>query len=273
MAHIDSPIKIARETTSDNLVLSSQCSPEIASNRPIGVKSLWLVDIKENGQVAFRSLAPVTLDAKAIVLAKISARFKSGDYSGANRENLKKSLHEALVSDGLFDDEAQALLNTWELSYFKSAGLRVFFLLPRAWTDFYLPLSIPGVSDITRVMVGRIELVTPRQRETLHQLAQLSTMEITNGAIRLQSSYYGRLTTKSGSAQLNRVNDGTESLADFGVSIPKSYQIYLTLGRFRNALILDEIKRRPSPGLIQVSVSAAYRLEGYEPKGFAAAGD
>jgi hypothetical protein len=46
------------------------------------------------------------------------------------------------VANGLFADEAQALLDTWEISYFKSAGLRVFFIVPRAWTDYYLPLKV-----------------------------------------------------------------------------------------------------------------------------------
>ena len=38
-----------------------------------------------------------------------------------------RTLLSALVAEGLYTDEARALLNTWELSYFKSTGLRVFF--------------------------------------------------------------------------------------------------------------------------------------------------
>jgi len=67
-----------------------------------------------------------------------------------------------LAADGLFDDEARALLNTWELSYFKSTGLRVFFLVPRAWTDFYLPLEISQPADVNRVMVGALSWSRPR---------------------------------------------------------------------------------------------------------------
>src|SRR6185503_4601911 len=94
------------------------------------------------------------------VLMHTPATFVSKEFSSDNLGKLKAALQNALVSEGLFTDEAQALLNTWELSYFKSAGLRVFFLVPRAWTDFYLPLEQSLRADINRVMVGRIELIT-----------------------------------------------------------------------------------------------------------------
>ena len=81
-------------------------------------------------------------------------------------------MHEALVKDGLFADEADALLNTWEVSYFKSPGTRLFFLVPRAWTDHVLPLEISTPADVTRVMVGRIELVTPKTRAALKRLIE-----------------------------------------------------------------------------------------------------
>ena len=54
---------------------------------------------------------------------------------------------------------------TWEVTLFKSSGLRLFFMVPRAWTDSYLPLNVSVPADITRVMIGRIELVTPAQRQ------------------------------------------------------------------------------------------------------------
>ena len=54
------------------------------------------------------------------------------------------------------------------------------------------------------------------------------------------------------------------SLAKFGVEAPESYKLYLRLGRFRNALVLDEEKRRPTDGLRQMIDT--YRLNGYVPK-------
>jgi hypothetical protein len=77
---------------------------------------------------------------------------------------------QALVADGLYPDEAEAMLNTWEGSYFKRPGLRLFYLVPRAWTDRVLPISISETAEIERVMIGRIEIVTPQQRELLAKL-------------------------------------------------------------------------------------------------------
>ena len=261
VAHIDAPIAITQDANAMELVLRSQCPPEITGHEPLKVKSLWLVDIVASGRVAFRAMPEVTLDGEGKTLKTISSHFAPGDYSEANQEKLKASLHDALVAEGLFDDEAQALLNTWELSYFKSTGMRVFFLVPRAWTDYYLPLNVSAPAKIIRVMVGRIELVTPEQRNHLRQIAQISTNVITADATRLHANFYGRLGTNG--EVWNKVNAGGESLTTHGVSVPRSYQLYLALGRFRNALILEEAGNRPAPGLD--SFISTYRLEGYQP--------
>lgn len=261
VAHIDAPIAITQHADASELVLRSQCPPEITGHEPLQVKSLWLVDISTSGKVAFRALPPVTLDAEGKTATKIASHFTPGDYAKGNREKLKASLRDALVAEGLFDDEAQALLNTWELSYFKSAGRRVFFMVPRSWTDFYLSLTVSTPAEITRVMVGRIELVTPEQRNYLRQIAQMSTNSISADVTSLYTNFYDTMRT-NGKA-LNSVNTGRESLKTFGVSVPKSYQLYLSLGRFRNALILDEARNHPSPALDEFI--STYRLQGYKP--------
>jgi hypothetical protein len=154
-----------------------------------------------------------------------------------------------LAADGLFDDEARALLNTWELSYFKSTGLRVFFLVPRAWTDFYLPLEISQPADVNRVMVGRIELVTPSQRKILREISGFSTYEILQDAVQLHR-------------EMAQVNAGQKALSSV-VSVPKTYQTYLNLGRFRNALVLETLRGHPTEGL--TNFIATYRLQAYQP--------
>src|SRR5687768_4370340 len=69
------------------------------------------------------------------------------------------SVQEALVSEGLYEREATAMVKTWEDSWFGEQGLRVLYVLPRAWTDRTLPLSIePKPKEIVRVMVGRAEM-------------------------------------------------------------------------------------------------------------------
>jgi hypothetical protein len=275
VAHLNAPLKISRDPNSGELLFRSQLENGPSAG-PLPLRNLWLVDIRADGKIAFRSLPPVTLDRDSQkILAHTPADFSPGDFRSGNLEQLKAALQTALVADGLFADEAQALLNTWELSYFKSAGLRVFFLVPRAWTDFYLPLEMSLPADLNRVMVGRIELVTPEQREALHEIARFSKLQIEQEVGQLFTNFYGRITfdavlgitnkpSQEAVFQLNRdlaqVNAGQRSLASF-ISVPTSYQTYLDLGRFRNALILEDAKRHPA----LTNFIAMYRLEAYQP--------
>ncbi len=67
-----------------------------------------------------------------------------------------------LVSCGLLESEADAMVQTWWTSYFESPGLRVFWVLPQSTTDRILPLSVsPQPEKIVRVLVGRSEVLRP----------------------------------------------------------------------------------------------------------------
>lgn len=69
----------------------------------------------------------------------------------------------ALIAAGLTPDEAKAMLATWHESYFDRPGLRVFWIVPRAFTDRVLPMSIaPRPAQLERVLVGRSEILTPK---------------------------------------------------------------------------------------------------------------
>jgi hypothetical protein len=82
-------------------------------------------------------------------------------------DEVADDLRLRLVESGLFDREARAMVNTWRTSYFQTEGVRALFVLPRAWTDAFIPLEIaPKPREVVRVMVGRIELLTP-ERERL----------------------------------------------------------------------------------------------------------
>lgn len=67
-------------------------------------------------------------------------------------------MKKALTGAGLFDDEAEAMLETWRDSYFGAPGLRVLYLVPNQWTSYFLPLRISAPNELTRVLVGRIDL-------------------------------------------------------------------------------------------------------------------
>jgi hypothetical protein len=71
---------------------------------------------------------------------------------------------QRLVETGLYEKEARAMVSTWRNSYFKTDGVRVLFVLPQSWTDRYIPLRIdPKPAEMVRVMVGRVELLTPER--------------------------------------------------------------------------------------------------------------
>jgi hypothetical protein len=80
---------------------------------------------------------------------------------------LGDDLAARLVESGLYPREARAMVNTWSDSYFRTEGIRTLFVLPQAWTDAFIPLKIhPKPEQTVRVMVGRVELLTP-ERERL----------------------------------------------------------------------------------------------------------
>ncbi|GAC1351563.1 MAG: hypothetical protein NVSMB1_05790 [Polyangiales bacterium] len=75
---------------------------------------------------------------------------------------LKAKLAARLVSDGLYTDEALAMVDTWERSYFLTPGVRVLYLLPESAIDALIPLEITPRPDVMkRTMVIRVELMTP----------------------------------------------------------------------------------------------------------------
>jgi hypothetical protein len=73
---------------------------------------------------------------------------------------LRYDLENALVEQGLFLKEAQAMVETWRDSWFEE-GARLIYIMPSRSVDAVLPLRVdPTPSQTTRVFVGRIELMT-----------------------------------------------------------------------------------------------------------------
>ena len=84
---------------------------------------------------------------------------------------LADDLARRLVEGGLYPKEARAMVNTWKASYFRTEGVRALFVAPQAWTDEFIPMTVsPAPRAIVRVMVGRLELLTP-ERERLAEAA------------------------------------------------------------------------------------------------------
>ncbi len=76
-------------------------------------------------------------------------------------DELGRDLEGILVAQGLYHDEARAMVETWRNSWFEE-GSRLLYIVPAAFVNEVLPLSInPAPAQTVRVFVGRLELVTP----------------------------------------------------------------------------------------------------------------
>jgi hypothetical protein len=209
VAHIDAPLRLRHETSTVEIL--GHLDPTITEVTHLDIPRVWFCQFKDGGHCAYRELGPMTVTSDSrTVLASTPLDFSGEDFTAEHLESLTKSMRAALIEDGLFADEADALLSTWKLSYFQSAGTRLFFIVPHEWTNHYLPMTVTPTAQIKRVMVGRIDLVTPHHRELLQKIA---------------------------------------SDPDVRQHDAELWKVYDQLGRFRNALVLDEERRRPSQSM------------------------
>lgn len=85
---------------------------------------------------------------------------KAGHAPLLDQAATRHGLIEGLVSEGLYRDEAVAMINTWEHGYLKVPGLRLLYVLPRKEVDEILPLRMtPEPEKLERVFIGRLELL------------------------------------------------------------------------------------------------------------------
>ena len=78
-----------------------------------------------------------------------------------NIDSLCAELEGILADQGLYPDEAHAMVETWRDTWFEE-GSRLIYVVPREFVDQVLPLTItPTPGQIIRVFIGRLEIVTP----------------------------------------------------------------------------------------------------------------
>jgi hypothetical protein len=83
-----------------------------------------------------------------------------GDFTKA----VADALVERLTESGLYPKEAHAMVHTWRTSYFQNDGIRALFIMPQAWTEDFIPMTLdPKPKELVRVMVGRLEMLTPER--------------------------------------------------------------------------------------------------------------
>lgn len=135
--------------------LSSDNSVLLQNHFPRRIPNLILFE-RRGSQLGYRILGPLTDQASFPPLA----------FHGS-LDALFSDLEGILIAQGLFPDEAHAMLETWKNSWFEE-GSRVLYTVPRAFVDSVLPLTItPAPAQLTRVFVGRIELVTPATQQAV----------------------------------------------------------------------------------------------------------
>ncbi len=93
---------------------------------------------------------------------------------------------DELMASGLYKDEAEAMINTWENGYLKVPGLRLLYILPRTEVDQVLPLTMnPAPEKLARSFVGRMEILLDTDEQKVLQ-------DIITQQDRFQASSLGR---------------------------------------------------------------------------------
>lgn len=244
VANLSAPLRVRRNH--DTLSVYAQARQTASPHGEMSIAALWLVSIDDKLRVAYRRIDPIRLGVNPeMEQVRVPADFAESAHRVRNLGSLRAEMKTTLVREGLYDDEAEAMLLTWELSYFKSPGLRLFFTVPRAWTDHILPLSISVPSEITRVMIGRIELVTPTQRRLVREFLKEPEPNI-DALGRAIYGEYQRLESAGKREEANQVfrMPLPDIARRLNVELSPTTLKYLKLGRFRDALIKDEMQQR-----------------------------
>ena len=88
----------------------------------------------------------------------------------ATFESMTRDLADILTTQGLYPDEARAMIETWRQSWFEE-GSRLFYIVPGSFLNAILPLTIqPAPAQIARVFVGRLELITPATTQAVKNI-------------------------------------------------------------------------------------------------------
>jgi hypothetical protein len=168
--NFDAPLNVKLDRTDpQQLTLTNTGSEEL--------RHLFVYEVRDGGGSwqMLKQLKPGETQMVELDPAKGARPFTGGDRSlGAGQliasPRLNTELVDALVAEGLYRQEAIAMVKTWEDSWFSEKGLRVLYTLPRTWTDRTLPLKVvPTPQETARVMVGRAEVITPAMEISLLQ--------------------------------------------------------------------------------------------------------
>jgi hypothetical protein len=142
---------------------------------------LILVQVKA-GKLRFK---PFGLDKKEGG-ARANVQVPDAD---ATAKELGDALVKMLTARGLYEKEAKAMVKTWSSAWFGEEGTRVLYILPGDLTDELLPLRIePKPAALTRVLVGRHDVLTPEREKQIDTLVAQRSNESRPEPVRRQAT-------------------------------------------------------------------------------------
>jgi hypothetical protein len=146
------PLRTSVPPDDNSVNLSNQGS------EPLG--PLFVVQVAR-GKTAFTTVPSLAVNSNVTIRLPVPTAPSGSGILGS-------AVRDALQDAGLFRDEAEAMVQTWNESWFGEDGVRVLYLLPQAWTDQVLPLALqPEPRSLVRVMVGRAELLKRSQESVV----------------------------------------------------------------------------------------------------------
>jgi hypothetical protein len=129
------------------------------------VRSLFLVSVR-NGEVRFNTYDQINGNGTLHM---------TENNAVSTIDDLALAVSQALVAEGLYQKEADAMVNSWRDSWFAEEGTRLLYMVPQRITDELLPLHItPQPDEIVRVLVGRMEIMSPEEERRTLEIVQRS---------------------------------------------------------------------------------------------------
>ena len=136
--------------------------PLTATIRPDGSVDVRSVSSEPVGTIVLFENRRGTIGYRVARSASHQLTIEQPSASGGDLAGLQRELERILAAQGLYEKEAAAMVATWRDSWFEE-GARLFYIAPKSLIDAVLPLQIkPNPTEVARVFVGRVELVTPR---------------------------------------------------------------------------------------------------------------
>jgi hypothetical protein len=157
------PLKV--RTEGDSLILGTTEDKYLSKGHPYQDLSNLIVFENRGGRVGYTVVPAVSVDTTV-----------GRPQLDKTLTDVYAELEKTLISQGLYEKEARAMIETWKDSWFED-GLRVFYVLPRMTTDEVLPLTVePLPRETIRVLVGRTEVITPEmEKDVLRQVGLLNS--------------------------------------------------------------------------------------------------